>query len=251
MMSMNANPTRPRRLVFLLSHFPIWTTNACIFKNDTCWSWADLFYSKSNKKVKPYKCFQSQGQIKIAYRCNKFNGCLVVEIIQRWNLSSAKPLWPCIKVKVINKSMSMYSMHKSTGVPRFNAIAEIMSEILLLKCKLKYVSTLRHGCDLVWRSRSCHRTEKSWYRPLVGLYLQQIWWALLGKFLNCLSYPKRCWNKWHLLELGWLPVLCLRYVEIINQLLVFDPSWQCFPFTVFEVCAIRADLKRWSLDCFK
>ena len=50
--------------------------------------------------------------------------CLVVEIIQSWILSSAEPLWTCIKVKVIEMTMSIiYPMHKSTVMPSLNAIA--------------------------------------------------------------------------------------------------------------------------------
>ena len=40
--------------------------------------------------------------------------CLVNEIIQSWIYSSSKPLWPCIKVNVIETTMSIYPMQKST-----------------------------------------------------------------------------------------------------------------------------------------
>ena len=53
--------------------------------------------------------------------------------------SSVKPLWPWIKVKVIEMSMSIHVMHKSTFMPSWNVIAEILSDILLLNYKLKYV----------------------------------------------------------------------------------------------------------------
>ena len=59
----------------------------------------------------------------VAYRCSKLIACLVVENIQSWFVSSAKPLWPRTKVKVTDTSMSMYAMHKSTVMPNVNAIA--------------------------------------------------------------------------------------------------------------------------------
>ena len=71
--------------------------------------------------------------------------CLVVEIIQRWICLAAKPLcrlvpkstecyrdvklilykplWPCIKAKVMDTSMSMYAMKQSTVMPNLNVIA--------------------------------------------------------------------------------------------------------------------------------
>ena len=51
-----------------------------------------------------------------------FIACLV-EIIQSWFFFSAKPLWRCINVKVIETTMSIYPMHKSTVMPSLNAIA--------------------------------------------------------------------------------------------------------------------------------
>ena len=49
--------------------------------------------------------------------------CLFVEIIQSWFFSSAEPLWPCIKVKVIETTMSKYPMNKSIFMPSLNVIA--------------------------------------------------------------------------------------------------------------------------------
>ena len=50
--------------------------------------------------------------------------CLVVETIQHWSVAFADPLWPCIKVKVIETGMGRYFMHTSTIMPSWNAIAE-------------------------------------------------------------------------------------------------------------------------------
>ena len=61
-----------------------------------------------------------------------FIACLVVEIIQSWFFSSAEPLWPCIKVKVIKTTMS-----KSTFMPSLNAIAEIFSDIIKVQLQVK------------------------------------------------------------------------------------------------------------------
>ena len=61
--------------------------------------------------------------------------CLDVEIIQRWIVSSADRRLPCTKVKIIETSMSIYAMYKSTIMPRLNAIAEILSDIFLVWVK--------------------------------------------------------------------------------------------------------------------
>ena len=45
--------------------------------------------------------------------------CLVVEIIQRWMFSLADPLWPCIKVKVTEMSMSISSATCKNGLSCF------------------------------------------------------------------------------------------------------------------------------------
>ena len=49
--------------------------------------------------------------------------CLVVKIILHWIFAFADPQWPCIKVKVIKTSMSIYAIHKSTVMPSLDAIA--------------------------------------------------------------------------------------------------------------------------------
>ena len=59
-----------------------------------------------NKLVKPYKRFQSQGHVQkrewpTDVASLMFVACLVVEIIQRWFFAFVYPLWPCIKVKII------------------------------------------------------------------------------------------------------------------------------------------------------
>ena len=78
----------------------------------------------------------------MAYHCSEFNAhCLLgCRDNSTRTFFSAKPLRPCIKVKVINISMSVYAILKSTIMPRLNAIAEIVSEILLLKYELKDVN---------------------------------------------------------------------------------------------------------------
>ena len=46
-----------------------------------------------------------------------------VKIIQRLFFAFADPRWPCIKVKVIEMSMSTYAMHRSTVMLSLNGIA--------------------------------------------------------------------------------------------------------------------------------
>ena len=56
-----------------------------------------------------YWTFPTEIELIVAYgRCRKFNAtaCLVIEIIQRWFSPSDMPLWLCIKVKVIDTSMT-------------------------------------------------------------------------------------------------------------------------------------------------
>ena len=62
--------------------------------------------------------FQKQVNVQV-HACCAF---IVVEIIQRAFFPCGKPLWPCIQVKVIEMSMSIYAMHKSTVLPSLNAI---------------------------------------------------------------------------------------------------------------------------------
>ena len=72
--------------------------------------------------VQPYKPFQSQGHIKncpIVVASLIIIACLVVEIIQCWFFSFVNSLWPCIKVKVIKMSMSIYPMHKVSFMNRY------------------------------------------------------------------------------------------------------------------------------------
>ena len=40
--------------------------------------------------------------------------------------SADRPLWPCIKVKIIETSTSIYDMHKSTVMHGLSAMAEII-----------------------------------------------------------------------------------------------------------------------------
>ena len=93
---------------------------------------------KTTKKVKPYiRIFKVKIMWKRLYRA-----WLLLALC--WDnskliFSNVKPLWPWIKVKVIEMSMSIYVMHKSTFMPSWNVIAEILSDILLLNYKLKYV----------------------------------------------------------------------------------------------------------------
>ena len=80
-----------------------------------------------NKMFKSYKRFQSQGHVTKKKRLTVVASLilaafLVVEIIQPWMFAFAGPLWPCIKVKVIEPSMSRYAMHKSTVMPRLGEI---------------------------------------------------------------------------------------------------------------------------------
>ena len=83
--------------------------------------------AKMNKMVKPCKRLQSQGHVKMANRCSKFNLMLVAGLVakgmKRWLFAFADPLWPCIKaVNVIGTSMSIYGIHISTVMPSLNVI---------------------------------------------------------------------------------------------------------------------------------
>ena len=57
--------------------------------------------------------------------------CLVADSMQRWFVFAfADPLWPCVKVRVIKTSMSIYGIDKSTLMPSLNVIAELFCDIL-------------------------------------------------------------------------------------------------------------------------
>ena len=97
-----------------------WTIVGCrwcsTFPVHGCTNLKILSGKKINKMVKPNKRFQSQGHIKKSFNADF--------------LAFPDPLWPCIKVKVINMSLSIYMylyvVHKSTVMPSFNAIVHSM-----------------------------------------------------------------------------------------------------------------------------
>ena len=97
------------------------------------------YYIMINKIVKLYKRLQSptqsqaQGHVK--------NGPPIASLMLITRLISEHSTLiflslpthcdlPCIKVKVIERSMSIYGIHKSTVMPSFNVIAYILSDIL-------------------------------------------------------------------------------------------------------------------------
>ena len=88
---------------------------------------------------------------------------LVVEIIQRWNISFAKPLWPCIKIKVIEMSVQ-YAVHKSEVFrhAKFECHNLDIVRGITIKLQVKIVSRLRGSCDL----KSVIRLEKILCDPL-------------------------------------------------------------------------------------
>ena len=53
--------------------------------------------------------------------------CLVAESMQRWWFAFSDPLWACIMVKVIEGSMIIQGIYKSTIMPSLNGIAEMLS----------------------------------------------------------------------------------------------------------------------------
>ena len=66
--------------------------------------------SVKNTIEKPYKRLQGQGHIKYGLPLQQvwmLIACLVAENMQRWSFAFADPLWSCIKVKVIETSMSI------------------------------------------------------------------------------------------------------------------------------------------------
>ena len=71
----------------------------------------------------------------MADRCSIID-YLGAESMQRWFSAIAGPLWPGIKVKFIETSMSIQGIHKSTVMPILNAtaeIAKILSELWQIK----------------------------------------------------------------------------------------------------------------------
>ena len=105
--------------------------------------------------------------------------CLVVEIIKRWIMkcwivSFADSLYPCVPT-----AQSYYGMHKSTVMPGLNAIAQILSDILLLEYN-KVQNIVK------FEKQKIEKTEKRLDRPIVGLYLHS---KLDGHCLNSL------WNN--------------------------------------------------------
>ena len=75
--------------------------------------------------VKPYDHLQGQGHVfwPTVVASLMLIDCLVPESIQGCNFAFADSLRPCIKVKVMETSMGIYVIHKSTGMPSFNVIA--------------------------------------------------------------------------------------------------------------------------------
>ena len=66
---------------------------------------------------KPYKSVQSQGRVKkwpTVVESLMLVAGLIVEIIQHWIFAFADPLWPCSKVTVIETSMIIYAIYRST-----------------------------------------------------------------------------------------------------------------------------------------
>ena len=74
---------------------------------------------------KGYWTFQTEVDLIVSYCCRKFNVYYLLSCRDNSTLIcfSAKPLWPCIKVKVTVTSISMYATHTSTVIASSNAIA--------------------------------------------------------------------------------------------------------------------------------
>ena len=119
-------------------------------------------YSLYYLLVEPYQRFQRDGHLK------KKNGlgvvaslmlvtCLVVEIIQHRIFAFADPLWPCIKDKFINASMSIIYIYICHALVYRHAKFECHSLNIVrdvaTTAQVKHLSSWRLSCDLEWRSR--------------------------------------------------------------------------------------------------
>ena len=81
----------------------------------------------------------------MAYHCRKLNAYCLLSCQDDSTLTfpPAKPLWPCIMVKVIDTTMSIYTMHSLNTVRDMAIIVQVTH---LSSWKLRY--------DLEWRARS-------------------------------------------------------------------------------------------------
>ena len=107
----------------------------------------------------------------MAYRCSKLNPYCLLNCWENSTLflAFADQLWPCIKVKHIETSMSVYAMHKSRIMPKIECHSlNIVWDITIQQ--QKYLSRLRSSCDLEWRLRSSD-WEKNLYIDLESDYL--------------------------------------------------------------------------------
>ena len=99
--------------------------------------------------------------------------CLAVEM-NGWMCSFAKPLWPCIKVKVIDTSMSIYICH--AYVYRYanfecHSFRDITNICQVWDTVVTLVKVTVVGLAKI-------------IKILMGLSSQQTWWALLEQFLK-------------------------------------------------------------------
>ena len=98
--------------------------------------------------VKPYKCCQSPGHVKQNLNKHAYcAACLVVKIIQRWICFLCQSPWynrrgwPSVTIQLsilcqatvtLHQGQGHQSENESTVMPSLNAIAERLSEILLV-----------------------------------------------------------------------------------------------------------------------
>ena len=85
----------------------------------------------SNKLVELYKRFQSHGHVNKKACCSKFNACRLLCCRGNLTLNFCICWHYDLASRSSKRGWSMYTMHKSTIMPSFNAIA-ILSEIWLL-----------------------------------------------------------------------------------------------------------------------
>ena len=123
-------------------HRPTWDTRVTIVQDDGYWR------------------FQTEVELNVAYCCSKFNlYCLLScrDKIRSWIPLPSHCDLASRSTSSKQTTMSIYPMHKSTFMPSLNAIAQLFSEILLFKYKLKHWSTLRRIVTL--SEGHSHRTK--------------------------------------------------------------------------------------------
>ena len=115
-----------------------------------------------------------QGHVKTAYRCGEFNACLLLTSrdTSTLNLSSAKPLWPCIKAKAIDTSMHGHKICHTTSLPscqvwKPDCLNSVRDTDYYYNTSKKYV---KFETQLwLWMKVKVTELEKRVHRSLVGL----------------------------------------------------------------------------------